>query len=471
MSATARLLVVAALALAGCGDDDANGGPDGGAGGPDGGAGGPDGGGGGACGEIVTFETGRAPGAELHVAEGGDDGAGDGSAGSPFATIGRAAQAAAPGTAIRVHAGTYGGGSFIDGLAGTADAPIWIGGAPGEARPVIEGGAEGLHLTRVRYLVVHDLEIRNAASNGVNCDDGGEVDDPDATRYVVFRGLYIHDIGSGGNEDCLKLSGLDDYFVLDSELAACGGGGSGSGVDHVGCHHGLLARNFFHDNSGNAIQCKGGSVDIEIRGNRIVNPGERGVNMGGSTGLQYFRPSLSTTQPNAEARDIRVVANLIVGGVAPLAFVGCVDCLAAHNTIVDPENWLLRILQETTTGGGYEFLPASGGRFVNNVVYFDRSAISTYVNIGVNTAPETFVFSHNLWFAHDAPGQSQPTDLPVAETAGLYGEDPQFQGEWPIAPASPAAGTGLAGVGVAADFTGACFADPPSRGAWEVGSP
>lgn len=79
---------------------------------------------------VETFETGKQPLAEIHVAT-----TGNGSAGSPFATIERAAQAALPGTAIRVHAGTYAGGLFVGDLAGTLAAPIWVGGAPGEARP------------------------------------------------------------------------------------------------------------------------------------------------------------------------------------------------------------------------------------------------------------------------------------------------------------------------------------------------
>jgi len=65
---------------------------------------------------------------------------------------------------------------------------------------------------------------------------------------------------------------------------------SGSGIDHVGCHHGLLALNHLHDMSGNAIQCKGGSEDLEIRWNHMVDAGQRAVNMGGSTGFEFFRP-------------------------------------------------------------------------------------------------------------------------------------------------------------------------------------
>jgi len=431
--------------------------------------GGSQGGGGSApgCGTITTFEDGKTPSAELHVATTGSDQTGDGSASTPYGSIDFAAAQATPGTAIRVHEGTYSGGESISDLAGTSDDPIWIGGMPGEARPVLDGSAEGLHLTRVSYLVIHDLEITGASANGINCDDGGEYDNPLATHHVVFRGLYIHDIGSGGNQDCLKLSGLYDFFVLDSEMAICGGSMSGSGVDHVGCHRGLLAGNSFHDLSGNAVQAKGGSTDIEIRANHLVNAGERGVNLGGSTGFTFFRPPLSQTEPNVEASDIRVIANVIEGGTTALAYVGCVDCLVANNTIIDPDNWLFRILQETTTSGGYDFLPASNGRFINNLVYFEQSALSTYVNIGANTDPSSFQFANNLWYAHDNPGNSQP-NLPTTEQAGVVGSDPAFTTGYEIGSSSPAAAAGIALPEVTADYTGACYGSPPSIGAHEA---
>lgn len=423
------------------------------------------------CGVITTFADGLAPTRELHVAVNGSNTTGNGSVSAPYATIAYAAARAMPGTAVRVHAGTYSGGGYIEDLAGTAQAPIWIGGVPGEPRPVIAGGTEGLHLSKVRYLVLHDLEVRSASANGVNCDDGGEVSNPDATRFVVFQNLWIHDIGGTGNQDGLKLSGVNDFWVLDSSFARCGGGNSGSGIDHVGCHRGLIARCSFTELSANAVQCKGGSEDLEIRWCRMVEAGQRAVNMGGSTGFEFFRPPLSTMGPNAEARNIRVVSNVIVGGQCAVAYVGCVDCLVANNTIVTPHNWILRILQETTTEPPYTFLPASNGRFVNNLVYFDRSDLSTYVNVGPNTAPQTFVFENNLWYAYDNPAQSAPS-LPVAQTGAVIGQDPLFfdagSGNYAIGAQSPASGAGLAPAGAPGDVAGVCYRTPPAIGAYEV---
>jgi hypothetical protein len=378
---------------------------------------------------------------------------------------------AMPGTAVRIRPGTYAADMFFSGLTGSSGAPIWIGGVPGGTKPVVAGGSQAFHFVRPRYVVVHDLEIRGASANGINTDDNSQYANADAARYVVYRNLFIHDIGSGGNQDCLKLSGLNDFWVLDSDFQRCGGSGSGSGVDHVGCHHGVIARNSFSDLQGNGVQCKGGSEDIEVRQCRFTNAGERAVNMGGSTGAEFFRPPLATTAPNFEARNIRVIANTISGSTSPIAFVGCVDCLAMNNTIVNPTRWIIRILQETVTGGGYTFLPAENGRFINNLVYFARGTISTYVNVGGNTNAPSFVFGNNLWYAHDMPGSSRPTDLPSTEMGAVVGVDPLLAnpaaGDYSLRAMSPATAAGRVATEVRADVTGRCYANPPSIGAYE----
>ena len=345
----------------------------------------------------------------------------------------------------------------------------------GETRPVLEGEAEGLHLVRARYVIVHDLEVRSTYYNGINSDDGGDYANSQAAQYQIFRNLYIHWVGGMDNEDCLKLSGVNHYYVLNSEFTVCGGLGSGSGLDQVGCHQGLIAGNYFHDISGNAVQTKGGS-----RGHR--HPGEPHAKLRGA-GDQHRRfnrfrvlpPPLIHQPAQFRRRDIRVIANLIEGSVTPLAFVGAVDSLAADNTLVDPTNWLMRILQETITSGDYEFLACGNNSVVNNLFYFNRDDLNTYqdINIGPNTDPDTFIFSHNLWYAHDDPAHSQP-DLPVAETSGMVGQDPLLlnpaSGNYHLHNGSPAIHSGTQVAGVSFDYDGSLYNIPPSIGAFE-GSP
>ncbi len=153
---------------------------------------------------------------------------------------------------------------------------------------------------------------------------------------------------------------------------------------------------------------------------------------------------------------------MIEGSVAAIAFVGCVECSAYNNTIVDPEKWVLRILQETTTGGGYTFLPAQNGTFANNLVTFDSSALSTFANVGPNTQADSFHFQNNLWYAHDDPGSSAPSGLPAAESGAVVGQDPLFASatDFHVPAASPAAGAGVPQSGAAGRLRRGLLAQP-----------
>jgi hypothetical protein len=424
------------------------------------------------CDPVRTFADAKTPLREIFVSPTGNNSTGNGSQANPYQTLSRALQGVQPGDAIRMLPGTYAGGTSIGNLAGTSNAPIWLGGVPGQARPLINGGSTAIQLSRVRYLIVENIEVNGSTANGINCDDGGDYANSNATRHVVFRNLFIHDIGTGGNNDGLKLSGVNDYFVLDCEFTRMSAGGSG--VDHVGCHQGLIARCKFTDAGSNAIQCKGGSEDIEIRWNTLTNGGARAINIGGSTGFEFFRPPLSTNTPNFESKNIRVIANLFRGSETPVAYVGTVNSLVANNTFIQPTRWLMRILQETVSSGGYTFLPCGNNQFVNNLVYFDRSQISTYVNIGANTDAASFGFANNLWYAFNQPNQSQPS-LPSPETNGVYALNPLFQnaaaGDFSVPTNSPAAGKGKQMTGVRADALERCYANPPTIGAYEAKPP
>ena len=73
---------------------------------------------------------------------------------------------------------------------------------------------------------------------------------------------------------------------------------------------------------GNGVQTKGGSRNVIIRRNRFESAGARGVNVGGSTGLEFFRPALTAGAEHWEAKEIRVEGNTFLGCTAPVAFVG-----------------------------------------------------------------------------------------------------------------------------------------------------
>ena len=139
---------------------------------------------------------------------------------------------------------------------------------------------------------------------------------------------------------------------------------------------------------------------------------------------EFFRPPLSTTGANFEARNIRVVANVFVGGTVPIAFVGCVDCLAANNTIVDPENWILRILQETTNGRELH-VPARAERPLREQhrLLFARRALDLRQRRRRTRSRHLRLPEQPLVRArHSGPVEAER--LPAAETGGIYGQNP-----------------------------------------------
>jgi hypothetical protein len=190
---------------------------------------------------------------------------------------------------------------------------------------------------------------------------------------------------------------------------------------------------------GSGPQTKGGSSEIVIRRNRFENAGQRAVNIGGSTGLEYFRPK----PQGYEAKDIRVEGNVFIGSLGAVAFVGADGALVRFNTIYRPGRWAVRILQETREPG---FVPCRNGMFTDNIIVFRSDQWSEGgVNIGPATAPESFRFARNLWYCEDQPARSRPT-LPSAEEDGVIGKDPLFRdaenGDLSLREGSPAAGKG-----------------------------
>ena len=156
-----------------------------------------------------------------------------------------------------------------------------------------------------------------------------------------------------------------------------------------------------------------------IRKSTFAGPIQRGVNVGGSTGLKYFRPPDGLT---CEARDVTVEACEFGDGViAPIAFVGVDGAVARGNTIVRPTRFVFRILQETTEPG---FVPCRNGVIEKNVIVFRRGDVREPINIGPGTDAKSFRFAVNQWYCEDDPARSKP-DLPSAETDGTYGVPPK----------------------------------------------
>lgn len=343
---------------------------------------------------------------------------------SDDAALRQAIEKTSPGTTIRVAPGTYAGGLSSRNLAGTKAAPIVLKGADPEHPPVIRGGGSGLQLSDPAFVVLSDLVFEGATGNGLNIDDGGTIDTP--AHDVTIERVTVRDVGPDGNRDGIKLSGVEKFRVSDCKVERWGKGGSA--VDLVGCRDGTIEGCLFrHEPSlsgASGVQMKGGTQDVAVRRSRFLHAGSRAVNAGGSTGLEWFRPSLSTWKgPRFEAKDLLVEGCVFVGGQTAVAFVGVDGATVRFNTIVEPGRWAFRILQETREE---RFVPCRRGLVTDNLVVFQGASWAEGgVNVGSGTEPDSFRFERNAWFCADDPAATKRlVRLPVPEKDGTYGQDP-----------------------------------------------
>jgi len=329
-----------------------------------------------------------------------------------------ALSSARAGTTIQIAPGIYQGGMASSTLQGESDKPIVIAGQDPKNPPTIKGGNAAFHLSGATHVEIRDLIFTNASGNGLNLDDGGTKKQP--SHHIKIRNVKVTDVGPEGNHDGFKLSGIDEFEVSSCLFERWGSGGSG--IDMVGCHKGTIANCTFRYNDrvqANGVQAKGGSQDIAVRYCRFEHAGNRGVNLGGSTGTPYFRP----LAPGYEAKNITVEHCTFIGCQAPVAFVGVDGAIVRRNTMYQPGRWALRILQENRDPS---FVPSRNGQFYENIIAFRFGELAQAINIGPGTAPDTFRLDRNAWYCVDRPTRSQPK-FDVPESDGIYGRDPEFQ--------------------------------------------
>jgi hypothetical protein len=488
----ARVVLVALLsvALGGCGEDP-NGGGSGvggasagaggagaggagtggagagagaGAGGANTGGGGTGGTGGvGGCGvAFSTFADGKTPAQTLWV-QGGAAVGGDGSQAQPFASLAEAALVATPGTELRV-VGEVESHSQIT-LKGTADAPIFISGAPGAKLRGVSSAA--LKLAASSYVVVQDLELYESPNHVLHFD---------FSDHLMLRRLHVHRATTA----CLKGSQSSNIYVEDSDFhgaAELPGGNpvSAQVLDWVGVNGGHILRNKLHDGPTILVMLKGGTSDLLVAYNEIYDQlggnSSAALHLGQWTDSAYFQPA------NADYEAARVVAfaNLIrdVEG-PPFAFQGCEDCAAVHNTM-----W------NTTGGQLIRYLPGNvgsassatvsltrGSRFSGNIVVGGQASGASLNADGASIGAGNQI-DHNVILK---PGAlNWWGEIAQDSVTSTYDQDPLLSASGVPGNVALVAGKGasdLAGLPFAAsfgrDFGGACWSSPLDIGAIKV---
>ena len=220
-----------------------------------------------------------------YVSASGDDG-GDGSEAAPWRTVANAVANAQPGTKIVVGAGSY-DGVTIDGVDGTADAPIVIAGAEGE-RPIFTSPIQ----VQRAYWVFDGIEVASTEpSFSVRFTGAGAHDDV-IKNSVVRDGTGAAGVSIDLEASKITVEGTEIFNISRGETDAHGI------VVQPTVRDITLVGNEIHDNSGDSIQC--------------IGPGQDAVEGAPANGLVIEGNNLYTNRENAV--DIKHCENVEVRG-------------------------------------------------------------------------------------------------------------------------------------------------------------
>jgi len=219
----------------------------------------------------VALLSGSASATDIFVATNGNDTTGNGSIGSPYATLVKAVSVAVAGDTIQVRAGNYSQHLYWDvGGDGAPGAYITIQAYDGDRTAVItaNSGATNTIDTYARHYVRFiGLELIANLSGQYYCFYAH-----DGSQHVELVRCYIHDSKAG---DAVKASQCDYFTVQECEIAHPGGSapsGNNQGIDGgVDVDYGLFRNNYIHDFPDMAYYAKGGSEYSVAEGNVVYN--------------------------------------------------------------------------------------------------------------------------------------------------------------------------------------------------------
>ncbi|TWT99857.1 hypothetical protein Pla108_08000 [Botrimarina colliarenosi] len=332
-----------------------------------------------------------------------------------FATALAAAQ---PGDTISLRPGVYNGGHFRAGLT-----DVTIRGATGDPHApeeiVFRGGVNGIQLSDASGVTLEGLTFEQQSGNGINIDDGGTFATP--STNITLRNVTVRDMAASGNNDGVKLSGVTG-FLLD-RVKVFNWGASGSAIDPVGSHNGVIQNSHFRSvtltDNGSGVRPKGGRKNISVRSSLFELPAGAGraLQAGGSTGSEFFR--FIDGDSGYEADEITFVGNRVIGGSSSMNWVNIDGGVARYNDFRQPSRWAMRILNENP---GATIIDTSNGVFTDNYVEYDGAAWSQAVNVGSEVNASSFTFARNKWRNTANPTSTGSiVTLPVPETDGEYG--------------------------------------------------
>ena len=323
---------------------------------------------------------------DIHISVSGSDKAGDGSAGSPYASIPYAAQLAKAGDRILVHAGTY----YIHKMIsfsnnGEAENPIQLLSADGKYSAIIDASQkpynDAIRIER-QYIIIDGFDIRKVLPGKGNNAIAvyGHSNSADGS---VVRNCRI----TGGHNQ-LKIGGADNILIEKNEFY---GKFRHIPISIVGVHNTILRENLFRDwkaplNNG-MLQIKGGSKDVIVERNYFKNIGSICLALGDATSDSSMRGGTKVY----EGSGLVARNNVFIRCGRAIDFVDCNNCSAVNNTIVDSgQNTSLIKLAANRN-------PVRNARIINNIIYNPNRDLKKFVHI-TRRSGKGIRIDHNLYW-------------------------------------------------------------------------
>ncbi|HZH03686.1 MAG TPA: right-handed parallel beta-helix repeat-containing protein [Myxococcaceae bacterium] len=232
-----------------------------------------------------TAYAGRNPTTIFHVAVGGNDN-NPGTSARPWRTLTKAVRTLTAGQGAYVHAGTYSEHVSITSRDGTAAAPIFLMGAPGEAKPVIRAtSAQPVVRISRAYWVVDgfDVNANGQQAHGIRLQ---------GARNVTVRNCLVHN-GTGPGAIPV-FEGASDIWLYRNKVYDYRWYVNGRRQDSHGffavpdARRVLIQENEAYNMSGDGFQCAGVSEvgfgtanpqDITLEDNRFHHNAENAIDI------------------------------------------------------------------------------------------------------------------------------------------------------------------------------------------------